>query len=48
MHVLAGAVGSEDGKAGEYRLRLVQMAMQMHDGKSKSTSGICLLPAPGS
>ena len=48
MHVLAGAVGSEDSKAGEYRLRLLQMAMQMHDGKSKSTSGICLLPAPGS
>ena len=38
MHVLARAVGSEDSKGGEYRLCLLQMAMQMHDAKSKSTS----------
>lgn len=48
MHVLAKDVASEDSKVGEYRLCLLQMAMQMHDGKSRSPSGICLLPAPGS
>lgn len=48
MHVLARAVGSEGSKAGEYRLHLLQMAMEIHYGKSRSTSGICLLPPPGS